>query len=42
MTKIMACVNYRVRIPSLVPKGKAAVNGKFPECLPCLLLVFVL
>lgn len=30
MTKILECVNYRVRMPSLVPKGNAAVSGKFP------------
>lgn len=42
MTETMECVNCRVRMPSLVPKGNAAVNGKFPECSPCLLLVFVL
>lgn len=38
MTEIMECGNYRVRMPSLVPKENAAGNGKFPECLFTLLV----
>lgn len=35
MTKIMEYVNYMAKRPSLAPKGRAVVNGEYPERLLC-------